>query len=339
MADLTSAGTAAGGLGTPLARWSFVVVWAGGSVAMLVDGTLAAAPLPWTLALPMSLVGAFLLTTPGARPLPLSRAAWLPAIALLVATVAFASADEVGDLTALNFAAYLVAFQIPRGNLVTGAVGSALLIGASVAWALPRQPTPAALAGLLGIPLGCVVAAVVWRLVLHWIVRSERAHRSAAALSAERAEAAAEAVAASRAELAAITELAVPVLGRVADGATVDAELRAEAAHAEASIRDRIRVPHLQLPALVAEIDRLRRQGVSVVLLGESSDPDQLIDPRLADACRTVIAPVTRGRVTIRTFPANRTAAMSVVVQTDDETVHTRWSAAGEAVGVQTALL
>lgn len=332
MADLTSAGTGAGGLGTPLARWSFVFVWACGVVAMLVDGALAAALLPWTVALPVSLVGVFLLTTPGASPLPPARAVWLPAISLLVAAAAFASADAVGDLTPLNFAAYLVAFLIPRGNLVTGAVGSALLIGASVAWALPQQPGPSALAGLLGIPLGCVVAAVVWRVVLHWIVRGERAHRSAAALSAERAEAAAEAIAASRAELAAIAELAAPVLDRVADGADVDTALRAEAAHAEATIRDRIRVPHLRHPSLVAEIDRLRRQGVSVVLLGESSDPDQLIDPRLADACRTVIAPVTRGRVTIRTFPANRTAAMSVVVQTGDEAVHTRWSAAGELV-------
>ena len=332
MADLTAAGTGAGGLGTPLARWSFVFVWATGAIALMVDGAVVSAPLLWTLTLPLSLAGVLLLTTPGASPLPVVRVVWLPVIALLVAAAAFAAAEGVGDLAALNFAACLVAFLIPRGNLVTGAVGSALLIGASLAWALPQQPDPNALGGLLGIPLGCVVAAVVWRVVLHRIVSGERAHRSAAAVSAERAEAAAEAIAASRTELAAIADMAAPVLRRVAEGSTVDAGLRAEAAHAEAAIRDRIRVPHLQHPPLVAEISRLREQGVAVVLLGESSAPDQLIDPRLADACRTAIAPVTSGRVTIRTFPANRTAAMSVVVQTDDEAVHTRWSAAGELV-------
>ena len=119
---------------------------------------------------------------------------------------------------------------------------------------------------------------------------------------------------------------------RVADGEPIDEELRIELTHAEAAVRDRIRVPHLQHPLLVAEISRLRRLGVAVVLLGESSAPDQLIDERLAEACRALIAPVTSGRVTIRALPANRAAALSLVVHSGEAAIRAQWSADGEPV-------
>jgi signal transduction histidine kinase len=330
---LTGADTGAGGLGTALARWAFVFVWATGSVLQaIVDGSLAAAPLEWGVALVAGLIGALLLTTPGPLPLPPSRVVWLPAISLLTAAVALRTADGVGWVPALVFAVYLVAFLIPRGNAVAGFVGSALLIGSGLAWALPQQPSAAAVAEMLGIPVGCVAVGVVWRLVVRYVVGRERAHRGAAARSAERAEAAAEAIATSRAELAAISDIVVPVLERVADGEPIDEELRIELTHAEAAVRDRIRVPHLQHPLLVAEISRLRRLGVAVVLLGESSAPDQLIDERLAESCRALIAPVTSGRVTIRALPANRAAALSLVVHSGEAAIRAQWSADGEPV-------
>lgn len=332
MADLTSAETGAGGLGTALARWSIVFVWLCGALQILVDGTLASAPLVWLPAMLAALAGALLLTTPGSGPVPRGRVIWLPVISLLMAGAAFRTAGSVGELGLLTFSAYLVAFLIPRGNLVAGMVGSGLLIGSALAWAVPQEPGLAALARLLGIPIGCVVAGVVWRLVLQWIVRRERAHRGSAARSAERATAAADAIEISRVELAAIRDLVTPVLERVAVGEPIDARLRIELAHAEAAVRDRIRVPHLQHPRLTAEISRLRRLGVSVVLVGESSAPHRLIDARLAEACLTAIAPVTSGRVTIRSLPANRAAAMSVVVQSDEDARHMQWSAAGELV-------
>jgi signal transduction histidine kinase len=324
MVALTAADTGAGGLGTALARWAFVFVWATGILQVIVDGSLAAAPLEWGVALVAGLIGPL--------PLPPSRVVWLPAISLLTAVVAFRTADSVGWVPALVFAAYLVAFLIPRGNAVAGCVGSALLIGSGLAWALPQRPSAAAVAAMLGIPVGCVVAGFVWRLVVRYVVGRERAHRGAAARSAERAEVAAEAIATSRAELAAISDIVCPVLERVAAGEPVDEELRIELTHAEAAVRDRIRVPHLQHSLLVAEISRLRRLGVAVVLLGESSSPDQLIDERLAEACRASIAPVTSGRVTIRALPANRAAALSLVVHSGDDAIRAQWSADGEPI-------
>lgn len=327
MAALTPADTGAGGLGTALARWAFVFVWATGSVLQaIVDGSLAAAPLEWGVALVAGLIGALLLTTPGPLPLPPARVVWLPVISLLTTAVALHTADAVGWVPALVFAVYLVAFLIPRGNAVAGCVGSALLIGAGLAWALPQQPSVAAVAEMLGIPIGCVAVGFVWRLVVRYVVGRERAHRGAATRSAERAEAAAEAIATSRAELAEIADMVAPVLGRVADGEPIGEELRIELTHAEAAVRDRIRVPHLQHPLLVTEISRLRRLGVEVVLLGESSAPGHLIDDRLAAACRALIAPVTSGRVTVRALPANRAAALSVVIHSGEEAVRAQWS-------------
>ncbi len=85
--------------------------------------------------------------------------------------------------------------------------------------------------------------------------------------------------------------------------------------HAEAAVRGRICAPHLQHPVLVATISRLRKQGVSVVVLGEVSLPGQTIGTGLAEGICRLIAPVTPGRVTIRTLPPGRAAAVSVAVQ------------------------
>ncbi len=332
MADLTSAGTGAGGLGTRLARGSFLFVWACWSFQIVRLGLFQAAPLVWTLALLGAGAGTCLLTTPGVRPLSPARAVWVPVSALGLAAAAFLSADTVTHLSALSFAAYLVAFLIPRGNLVAGAIGSTLLIGAALAWAWPQGPTPGALLRLVAVPLGCVAAGVLWRFVLHRIVGRERAHRSSAARSAESSAASAEALEASPTELAAIKGLVVPVLERIAEGDVIDARMRSEVAVVEAAIRDRIRLPHLQDPGLVAEVERLRRLGVEVVLLGESSSADTPILPRLARACRSAIAPVTQGRVTIRAFPAHRAAALGVVMQTEDEVVRVQWSTNGDVI-------
>ena len=83
------------------------------------------------------------------NPMPPARVVWLPVISLLTTAVALHTADAVGWVPALVFAVYLVAFLIPRGNAVAGCVGSALLIGAGLAWALPQQPSVAAVAEML----------------------------------------------------------------------------------------------------------------------------------------------------------------------------------------------
>jgi hypothetical protein len=65
VADLTSAGTGAGGLGTSGARWAVTAVWGLGMLSDVLSGSVAPPFGSELLALPFGLVGAVLLTTRG----------------------------------------------------------------------------------------------------------------------------------------------------------------------------------------------------------------------------------------------------------------------------------
>lgn len=314
MADVTSALTRAGGLGTKPARWAFLFLWACGLWVGLVDSFTPLDPLNATGYL-AALLGALLLTRRGSAPLPWQQVWVLPVIALYFTALALLRTPDVSVVWALMFATYLVAFLIPRGNPVAGGVGSALVIGYALAWGLMKAPSADGLGLLLGVPIGSVVAAIAWRMVLHWTVRKERLHRSAAVAAAERSRASEHAIAASQRELTDIRVTTTPLLSRLASGEPIDDATRTKLALVEASIRDRIRAPHLQHPLLVAELTRLRARGVIVVLLGEPASAGMTIEAPLADGIIDVIHATSEGRVTVRSLPEGRTAAASVVVQ------------------------
>ncbi|MBN9105726.1 MAG: hypothetical protein J0I14_12050 [Propionibacteriaceae bacterium] len=330
MAQLTSADTSAGGLGTRQARWAFLFVWACGLAQGFVGGAFTAAPKAWLLVLLCALAGALLLTTPGNRPLRPAPAGTLIVVAGLVAVAGVWLARGVEDLWVVDFAAYLVSFMIVRGNTAGGAVGCMLVLGIVAERMASLQVPVYDWMAVLGIPLGSVAAAVIWRLVVGWIVRQERLHRSEEMRSAERTQAAVEAVTTSQAELAAIRAQVEPLLARVADGDVVDAELRAELTYVEAAVRDRIRAPHLNHPVLVEAIGRLRQSGVEVVVLGEVSAAGSPISDDLAAAVSAGIGAVQAGRVTIRTFPEGRSATASVVIATATATHQLQFSRSGE---------
>ncbi|WP_336627558.1 MULTISPECIES: hypothetical protein [unclassified Microbacterium] len=329
MADVVTASTSAGGLGTKPARWAFVFMWATG-VWLGLMGQITPLELFNASAYAAAPIGGLLLTTPGNQPLPRHKVFWLPVIALYVTVVVLYRTPEVSTVWALTFTAYLVAFLIPRGNPVAGGVGSALVIGYALAWGLVRDPSGSGLALLLGIPVGCLVAGVVWRLVLGWIVHKERAHRGAAANAAEHAAASDEAVAASRRELADIRAAVTPLLSRIVAGETIDDAMRTELTLTEASIRDRIRAPHLQHPLLLDAIARLRARGVIVVVLGEPAASGAVIATSLATRIVELISGTCEGRVTVRNLPEGRAAAASVVVQTRDTSEQVLLAADGQ---------
>lgn len=318
MADVTSDSTQAGGLGTKPARWVFVFVWACGVWLGVIDGYLSPFDLLNAAAYTAGFVGGLLLTSSGPHRLPQRQAVWLPVIAIFITMVALDRAPAVMDVWAVTFAAYLVGFLFPRGNPVAAGIGSALVVGYAFAWGVAKDPSGADLAYLLGIPVGCVVAGIVWRLVLHRLVRKERAHRGAAAHASERAAAFDEAIAASQTELMAIRTAVAPLLSRIEAGEPIDQDLRTQLTLVEASIRDRIRAPQLQHPLVVAASVRLRTRGVTVVVLGEPSTAAGTIGTPLADHIVDLIASTAEGRVTIRSLPEGRSAAVSVVVQSED---------------------
>ncbi|MFZ4896490.1 hypothetical protein ACL9RL_18770 [Plantibacter sp. Mn2098] len=319
MADVVSEATRAGGLGAKQARWVFVLVWATGVWVGALEGYLSPLDPLNASAYLAGLIGAVLLTTPGSHRLPRRVVFWLPVLATYLTVISLYRASAVMNVWTLDFAAYLVAFLIPRGNPVAGSIGGGLVIGYALVWGLDQDPSGAGLVFLIGIPIGCMVAGIVWRVVLRWIVNKERAHRSAAAQATERAAASDEAVALLQRELADIRNTVADLLTGIARGESIDHEMRTRLTLAEASIRDRIRAPHLQHPLLVAELSRLRSRGVAVVVLGEPIH-GVLIDTSLAERIADQVSSVVDGRVTVRSLPPGRAAAVSIVVQRAERT-------------------
>lgn len=332
MVGLSTKASGAGGLGTRPARWVFLFMWACGVWLGFIDEYFTPLDPLNATAYAAGIAGGLLLTTPGPLPLSRARAVWLPVIALYIVVVALARAPGPDDIGVLTFAAYLVAFAIPRGNPVAGGVGSALVIGYALGWGMLHDATGAQLAALIGIPVGCVVAGVVWWFVLRWIVRQEHRHRSEAAQAAERAEASLMAMRASHRELAAVRREVSPLLERIIAGSPIDAETRVGLVRVEAAVRDRIRAPHLQHPDLVAAFAELRSREVTVVVLGEPTSVGEIVDAALISRILEVISDTREGRITVRSFPPGRRAAISIVLQGSQESEQILLSATGETI-------
>ncbi|WP_080792875.1 hypothetical protein [Corynebacterium pacaense] len=295
--------TGAGGLGTPLARWVFVLVWVCSVWADCV--TENSPPLTPLLALAyaLGLVGGLLLTTPGAAPLSRSHATCLPLISLTMVAVVLAHADRVSGFETVYFATYLVAFAIPRGNPVAGVVGSVLVIGYASLWAMINGAAAPEIAELLGVPIGCLIAGIVWALTLRWIVGQERHHRSEEGRAAQRTAASMVAVATAQQESATIRAEIAALMEGIIDGTEIDNPLRVQLIRTEAAIRDRITVPHLQDSELVRVVADLREKEVTVVVLGEPSMDRSEVDDALITRLIEVLSEVDSGRITVRSLP------------------------------------
>lgn len=278
-----------------------------------------------------SLIGCLLLTTQNRDALTPLRAVLVVACALYlgVVTLVLTQGNHASEI--VSFAAYLVSFMIPRGNIVAGALGSGLLIGYLLVWGALHDLSGGEFASLVGVPIGCVAAAIAWRLWLRTFVRRERHHRSAAAQAAERAAASIEAIRVSQRELTEIREEVAPTLEQIVQGVAIDEDMRVALVRAEAAVRDRIRAPHLQHPELLATFARLRDHEVTVVVLGEPSVGTAIAES-LARAIVELVGDVTDGRVTVRTLPPGRASAVSIVIQSPGRSEQIALSAIGEVV-------
>ena len=87
----------------------------------------------------------------------------------------------------------------------------------------------------------------------------------------------------------------------------------------EAQLRDGIRAPGLDDPAVRAAAWQARRRGVSVLLLDDgdgSRAPGELT--RLADVVVSVLADATDGRVTARILPPGRELLATVTIDSTE---------------------
>ncbi len=120
------------------------------------------------------------------------------------------------------------------------------------------------------------------------------------------------------ARLGELTDLAGPLLQRVVDGPELTWEERTELLLAEATLRDSVRAPSLNVPEVVRVTAEARRRGVEVTLLDDRGEPlptpaaQKMLNARVAEC----IGNVDSGRVAVRLSPPGRRVAASMVVET-----------------------
>lgn len=325
--------TLAGGLATPIARWACVFMLGSWCVASLLRGALALPQTGPLLAVAAGMAGAMLITIQRPRRLTRLESAAVVGLSLCAAVATLASAEEVKSLLLFNTVAHVVLLLIPRGNVVPGIGGWALVMAYGLAWALPHNAGFLATAEFVSIPLAALPGCLLWRYVVVEITRRQLAGRSAMALAEERAARTLEVVAASRSQLRGFRDVAQPVLEEIVGGAPLDEPMRLRLATAEAQIRDRIRVPQLQHPELAERIRELRGLGVTVVLLGEPEPV--VIGDDMAVALVDLLRDVTEGRVTVRCLPPGRPVRISAVIAGVSETVQVHLAADGTMITQQ----
>lgn len=314
------------GVGTRGARWALVVVWVLFVLSGLLDGAFSLSHPMQTVGACVALVGAVLLTTPGVGALAPSRALLVTACAASAAVLLLASGEVGGELWLVNFAAYLPALLIARGNPRIGLLGGLVLVVTGAAVCIGIGTPLGTIVEVFTIPLAALIVGVLWFLMLRSIVAREQAHRSEAARAAFSTRLAQEANAANIRELREICRDAEPLLEAVATGQPLSEELRREIAIVEAGIRDRIRSPGLQHPLLVEAITACRRRGVTVVVLGDGFED---AGDHLAAEVAAHLDGFDEGEVTIRALPAGRMGALSLRVSNEVRTERITFAADG----------
>ncbi|MGV8852223.1 MAG: hypothetical protein ACOH1M_06620 [Rhodoglobus sp.] len=122
--------------------------------------------------------------------------------------------------------------------------------------------------------------------------------------------------------LSALDAAVGPQLQRIADGEELNDDDRQELLIAEARLRDSLRARQLDLPDVVAAVQRARRRGVIVLLL---DDRYPLALPagalsRVSDASVRMLDSAHAGTVTIRLLPADRQLLATLVTDGDEYT-------------------
>ncbi len=336
MADLTAGGTGGAGLGTRPARYALITVWALGAVNGVIAGWMGSRT--DLVVYLLALAACVALTGRGDDMLRPAAAALVAGAAVSSGVLLLAVHPLPIGFWPIDFASYLIALLIPRGNIRAATIGAALLLGAVPIVGLAQSAGADTIAKVMVVPVLALIAGVVWRVILRQIVMRERTHRSRAAIAARDIRIDREAAERYRAELDTIREQAGPLLRAIAAGEPLDPALRHRLMITEAAIRDRIRSPGLAHPTLTAAIADRRRAGVRVLLLGDSSGTDGsdgsdgTVGDELAATIGGLIAPVIDGSITIRAVPRGRGGAVSVLLSAPDRTERLLMAADGTVI-------
>ncbi|MFP1601832.1 hypothetical protein ACLD0U_03975 [Microbacterium sp. 2216-1] len=280
----TARGTGASGLASSAARWTIVVAW----FCIVASGVLDGAFTPLNVWVPVAYLaafaGIFALTDARDSPLLGARALAVPALSIVSTLLILLGTQGTEAYWLVNFASYLTALQIARGNTAAGLSGAVLQAACVGAWAVVTEQSSTVVVSMLTIPATALILSAVWRTVLRGIVQRERSHRSDSAEAERVATAAATAAEKYRQEFESIGTLVRPTLQRISAGEPMTDDLRTEVVLLEARVRDRIRATRLQHPLLVAAASRARSRGITVTMLSDAAELRMIGD----EAARTL---------------------------------------------------
>lgn len=268
------------------------------------------------VALLAGLCAAYLLTRPDTGYTPL--AAWVSVVlAAIASTVIFSYDRPAADLWMYLFAALLPAAQMMRGDIRRGVLSGAIVYLIGGYWVWIKEGSFNDYLSVLLLPIVSFAVIAFVQRELDRFVREELLHRSQAEKARLEARASAEAAEGSSKDLAEVRLLCEPLLQGLRDGELIDADLLMSLILGEATIREMIRSPLLQNPVLNSTVLRLRRSGVSVLLLGEAVEGQSImpINESLAGVLAARISSLQEGdSVTIRMLQGATDAVVSLLV-------------------------
>jgi len=289
-------------------------VWATGVARGLLEGVFSP-PSPLVIGAHLAvLVGVFLLTDRKDQPLGRGRGVAVAGIALAATSAVLRTTSEAVDVWLIDFSAYLLALMLARGNVMLGIGGGATQVVMILAWGWATDQPFAGTVAMLSIPVLSYILGILWRVVLNWIVRAERAHRSERA-SAERESAAADAASRRfRRELEKVRAEVEPTLRSLHDGYEIDHAMVSRVSALEGAIRDRTFSPSLQHPRIARAAADARTRGVSIAMVADEIGPLTAVTESAATAIARAIDEMTEGSVVISVDPAHP-AAVTVVTR------------------------
>lgn len=235
---------------------------------------------------------------------------------IIVALWAVAGDGRQAGLMAGGGCAMLLAFLCLRGR--TGAAwlcfGAAIVVFFAVEVARGRHPgVESGYQGAMGVLVMITVFARTVRPRARQVM-SLRRQRSNLALARQMQEA----VARQRQEqLTRLDERARPLLEAIAAGGTLTEDQVRDSRLTEAQLRDRIRAPHLDVPAVADAAWAARRRGVRVLLLDDRpEDADEVLPTGslLAEAVRVIERAKRGDEVTVRLLPPGRARLGTIAV-------------------------
>ncbi|GAA2064239.1 hypothetical protein [Williamsia deligens] len=211
----------------------------------------------------------------------------------------------------------VLAFMCVRGRTGRAWVGMAAMVAVYMVHSTLVGDGPLHRIDNVLIDLGPLVMATVFSLTLRpgaklvFDLRDAGRRRSAELAAAQAAGAERDA------QLRELDRLVRPMLNRIAAGDHLDDVDRTTCRLLEAHLRDRLRAPGLDTPAIADAARAARARGVEVILLDDSGMPDAFTpDARahVTDAVVDALVDAVDGDVRVRLLPPGRAAAASVIV-------------------------